>query len=62
MDYPEEIILQDIISHRKDNSNSNIMPFTMLTQDDDNNDGRFHELSITKNFSRFNKSPIPNIY
>ena len=46
------------LSHRKDNSNSNIMPFTMLTQDDDNNDGRFHELSITKNFSRFNKSPI----
>ena len=44
------------LSHNKDNSNPNIMPFSMSTQDDDNDDGRFHELSITKNFSRFNKS------
>ena len=49
------------LSHMKDNSNSNIMPFSMSTQDDDNDDGRFHELSITKNFSRFTKSnPFSN--
>ena len=49
------------LSHRKDNSNSNLMPFSMPKPDDDDDDGRFHELSITKNFSRFNKSnPFSN--
>ena len=44
------------LSYRKENSSSNSTPFSISKQDDDDDDGRFHELSITKNFSRFNKS------
>ena len=49
------------LSHRKDNSNSNVIPFSMAKSEDDDDDGRFHELSITKNFSRFKKpNPFSN--
>ena len=44
------------LSYRKENSSSNSTPFSISKQDDDDDDGRFHELSITKNFSKFNKS------
>ena len=43
------------LSRREDNSNPNSMPFSMPKPDDDDDDGRFHELSITKNLSRFKK-------
>jgi len=40
--------------------NLNQSPFPMPNQEDDDDDGRFHEISITKNFSRFSKpSPFP---
>ena len=40
--------------------NLNQAPFPMSNQEDDDDDGRFHEISITKNFSRFSKpSPFP---
>ena len=44
------------LSYRKENSSFNSKPFSISKQDDDDDDRRFHELSITKNFSRFNKS------
>ena len=43
------------LSRREDNSNPNSMPFSMSKPDDDDDDGRFHELSITKNLSRFKR-------
>jgi len=40
--------------------NLNQAPFAMQNQEEDDDDGRFHEISITKNFSRFSKpSPFP---
>ena len=45
------------LCYRNKNSNSNQMPFSVanLDDDDEEDDGRFHELSITK-FSRLNPS------
>ena len=41
--------------------NPNQPPYIMPSADDDEDDGRFHELSITKNFSRLKKpSPFSN--